>query len=73
MMLLALSCREDYERQLNAAAYRLSDSMYIAGSEPFNRMADSLCTARKEQETPALVDSILRVRREQIRQLRSLE
>lgn len=73
MCLLMFACKEDYERQLSSQAYILSDSMFIAKAKDFNQMADSLCAARRQAEMPGIIDSILRVRREQINQLRSLE
>lgn len=73
LLLLILSCKEEYQKELSGKAFTKSDSIYNSLQSQFIIEADSLCELKRKDYLMVLVDSILLIRREQVKQLRSLE
>ena len=72
-LLLILSCKEDYQKELNTIVFHKSDSLFSANSEFYKNEADSFCNKLKEDRFQYIIDSIIEIRREQVKQLRKLE
>ncbi len=70
---LLSGCKEDFEKQLQTIAFQKSDSIFSAQIENYKTWTDSVCANFTNQNLTTIVDSILSVRREQVRQLRTLE
>ncbi|MEO6190496.1 MAG: hypothetical protein ABIO44_09250 [Saprospiraceae bacterium] len=73
VLLLIFSCKDDYQKELHTIAFHKSDSLFAANSEFYKNEADSFCNKMKEDKFQFIIDSIIEIRREQVKQLRKLE
>ncbi len=68
---LILAC-SDVNTELENRSFHLADSIFNAHNYLYQLEADSLCKALEEHEMSFLVDSIIEVRRAEIKLLRKL-
>ncbi|MCC6814862.1 MAG: hypothetical protein IT267_00440 [Saprospiraceae bacterium] len=71
--ILLISCKEDLQRELRTAAYPIVDSIYKRQMNQITKEADSMCIQITHAKLQSVIDSILEVRRNQVKQLRSFE
>ncbi|MEP7195174.1 MAG: hypothetical protein ABI851_01555 [Saprospiraceae bacterium] len=70
---IIIGCQDDYKKEIASKAFTRSDSIYKLEILNYVREADSICVHLSENKLQQMVDSIIAVRKEQVKQLRSLE
>lgn len=72
IILFSLCACSDVNSELENRSFHLADSIFNAQNLAYNQEADSLCKILEEKELSFLVDSIIEVRRVEIKLLRKL-
>jgi hypothetical protein len=71
-MMSIVSCEPPVSISLDAEDQTLVDSLYLQAAKEYNLKFDSICSAYKATEYPALRDSIEQVRLQEISQMLEL-